>query len=447
MSSPALTLDPKTELFRDDFAANSADLPGAGLAWLDARRRRAMEAFEDSGMPTRRLEAWKYTDLAAALESVLEPATPYRGTGGERDAAHDPFAGINAMRVTLINGFLHFIGGSPLAEEIDVVDLAEISARTPEWVKQHLGARAAEADQTLGAASLALMRGGLAIRVRSGTAKPLLPLHLRCVSAGRGQPLMSHTRILLVLEEGAALDLYESHGGWSEEQVLTNLGFEIVLKRGARLNHVRLQEEPASVLHVASVGADLSKSAYYRALLVTLGARLSRLDMNVRLSEPGAEAIIHSVTALGEEAHGDITTVLDHASPHTNSRQLFKSVLDGRARAVSQGRVIVRQGAVKADSHQLFKSLLLSPRAEADAKPELEIYADDVQCGHGTAIGALDADALFYLRSRGIPENEARALLVRAFLEDAIGDFAEETVHDALWQRIDTILADMGEVA
>jgi Fe-S cluster assembly protein SufD len=227
--------------------------------------------------------------------------------------------------------------------------------------------------------------------------------------------------------------------------MLVNLGVEIVLKRGARLNHVRLQEEPASVLHVATVGASLGRDARYRAMLANLGARLSRVDVNVRLAEPGAEALLHSVTVLGEEAHGDVTTVMDHASPHTSSRQMFKSVLDGRARSVAQGRVTVRPGAVKSDSHQLFKSLLLSPRAEADAKPELEIFADDVICGHGTAIGALDANALFYLRSRGIAESEARTLLVRAFLEDAIEGFTEAAAHDALWQRIDPILAGMGE--
>ena len=139
-----------------------------------------------------------------------------------------------------------------------------------------------------------------------------------------------------------------------------------------------------------------------------------------------------------------MTTVMDHATPHTTSRQLFKSVVGGRGRSVNQGRVLVREGAVKSDSHQLFKALLLSPRAEADAKPELEIFADDVVCGHGTAIGSLDEDALFYLRSRGIAEGEAKGLLIRAFLEDAIEGLAVESVHDALWQRIDASLASLG---
>jgi Fe-S cluster assembly protein SufD len=175
-----------------------------------------------------------------------------------------------------------------------------------------------------------------------------------------------------------------------------------------------------------------------------MGARLSRVDMNVKLAAEGAHARLHNIAVLNSGI-ADITTVMDHAAPHTTSRQLFKSVVGGRGRSVNQGRVSVRKGALKSDSHQLFKALLLSPRAEADAKPELEIFADDVICGHGTAIGALDADALFYLRARGIPEDEAKGLLIRAFLEDAIEGFGNGEVHDALASRIDESLAVLGQ--
>ncbi len=438
----AFSVDPKTEIFWNDFAANAADLPGAGLAWLEGRRAAAIEAFSESGMPTRRVEAWKYTDLAGALEGGLEPATPFRTTPVEAGALADPFARLNPSRVALVDGYLHYIGGKTLPEEIDVVDLAQLSARTPRWVEDHLGKAAVAADQPLGAASLALMRGGVAMRVRAG-ACVATPLHLHVINPMRGRSVMTHTRVLLVLEEGASLTLLESHVGDGGEQMLANLGMELVLAAGAKLTHVRLQAEAPASLHVTSVGATLARDAEYRALFAHLGARMSRLDMNVRLTAPGADAAIRSVTVLGREAHADMTTVMDHASPRTKSRQLFKSVLGGRARSVSQGRVTVREGAVKSDSHQLFKALLLGPRAEADAKPELEIYADDVVCGHGTAIGALDMDALFYLRSRGIPEDEARGVLVRAFLEDALEGFTEPAIHDALWTAIDSALAEV----
>ena len=438
----AFRVDPKTEMFWNDFAANAADLPGAGLAWLDGRRVAAIEAFASGGMPTRRMEAWKYTDLAGALEAELEAATPFRATPIEIGALADPFAAVRPSRVALVDGYLHYIGGTALPEEIDVVDLAQLSARTPGWVEEHLGIGAAAADQPLGAASLALMRGGVAIRVRAG-AKIATPLHLHVINPERGRSVMTHARVLLVLEEGASLTLLESHVGEGGGQMLANLGTELVLGVNAKLTHIRLQAEAPNSLHVTSVGATLARDAQYRALFAHLGAKMSRVDMNVRLTAPGADAAIRSVTVLGREAHADMTTVIDHAAPHTKSRQLFKSVLGGRARSVSQGRVTVREGAVKSDSHQLFKALLLGPRAEADAKPELEIYADDVVCGHGTAIGALDMDALFYLRSRGVPEGEARGLLVRAFLEDALEGFAEPAIHAALWAAIDAALSDV----
>ena len=433
------SIDPKTSLFCDDFAANAADLPGAGLNWLESRRSAAIEAFARNGMPTRHVEAWKYTDIAAALGSDLEPATAFRAGADVPEESAEVFSPAGATVITLVNGYLHLIGGTELSGSVDVVDLAQLSVRTPEWVEQHLGLHAAAADQALGAASLALMRGGVAIRVRAG-ARDLPPLHLNFVNPIRGHGLMSHARVLLFLEDGASLDLIETHSGGGEDSLLVNLGMEIVLRKGARLTHSRIQEEIGRTLHVTSIGAELSQNARYRALIANLGERLSRVDMNVRLIEPDAEATLRSVTALDGESHADITTVMDHLAPHTTSRQLFKSVLGGRARSVSQGKVTVREGAVKSDSHQLFKALLLGKRAEADAKPELEIFADDVVCGHGTAIGALDDDALFYLRSRGIAERQARALLIRAFLEEVIEGFAEGAVRDALWKRIDRVL-------
>jgi Fe-S cluster assembly protein SufD len=429
MTALAFRRDSKPDFVQEDFARNRSSLPGAGLAWLDARRRAAMEAFAATGIPTRRVEAWKYTDLANALESELEPATPFSGTLDEENA----FAASDA-HLLLVNGFLH---RTRSANGLDIVDLGTLGI-VPAWVEENLGLMAAGRDQPLGAASLALMRGGVAVRVRERAT-----LHLDFLNPAHDRGAASHCRVLLVLEEGAQLSLLETHRGESAHQTLANIGMELVLKPGARLEHVRVQAEASNALHVTSLGARLEREAEYRALYAALGAQLSRLDVNVQLAAAGAHATLHNIAVLNAGI-ADVTTVMDHATPHGTSRQLFKSVVGGRGRAVNQGRVVVREGAVKSDSHQLFKALLLSPRAEADAKPELEIFADDVVCGHGTAIGSLDEDALFYLRSRGIPENEAKGLLIRAFLEDAIEGLANEAVHDALWQRIDASLISLG---
>lgn len=420
------------DLFLEDFAAHKANLPGAGLTWLDKRRAEAMAAFAATGVPTRRVEAWKYTDLSSFIGERLTPAARIRELGETAGA----FAEIPGMRLVFAGGYLNAIH-EPEAG-VETVDLSTIDASTPGWVKDHLGLLAAGRKQPLGAASLALMRSGAAIRVRSQNAA----LHLDFVNPLRRGDFVSHSRVLIVIEEGASLRLMESHTGEGTDQTLANLGMEFVLMPGAKLEHVRLQAEASSVRHVTSIGAKLGRGAGYRALYAALGAHLSRLDVVVCLEGEGAEADLRNIAA-PHAGIADITTVMDHASPHTTSRQLFKSVVGGSGRSVNQGRVLVREGAVKSDSHQLFKALLLSPRAECDAKPELEIFADDVVCGHGTAIGALDDNALFYLRSRGIPDSEAKELLIQAFLEDAIGDFVDPAVHSALWQQLDSALKAM----
>ena len=432
MTALAIKQALEPDLFQEDFAAHVASLPGAGLSWLDTRRAEAMTAFASTGVPTRRVEAWKYTDLSSFIGETLAPAVRIREPAETAGA----FAEIPGMRLVFAGGFLHAV--HEMETGVETVDLSMIDSSTPGWVRDHLGLLAAGSEQPLGAASLALMRSGAAIRVRA----PNAALHLDFLNPLRRGDFVSHSRVLIVIEEGSSLRLMESHTGEGTDQTLANLGMEFVLMPGAKLEHVRLQAEASSVRHVTSIGARLGRRAEYRALYAALGAHVSRLDAVIRLEGEGAEANLRNIAA-PHDGIADITTVMDHASPHTTSRQLFKSVVGGTGRSVNQGRVLVREGAVKSDSHQLFRALLLSPRAECDAKPELEIFADDVICGHGTAIGALDDDALFYLRSRGIPEPEAKELLIQAFLEDAIGDFVDPAVHSALWQQLDGALKAM----
>jgi Fe-S cluster assembly protein SufD len=431
MTALDLRLNPAADPFQEDFAAHATGLPGAGLAWLDARRLRAIGAFARTGVPNRRVEAWKFTDLASLLEGDLEPAAGFQGEVEDENL----FGTVPGARTLLVDGLLQEVTE---AGGLELADLSTLGDATPDWVSANLGVLAAGAEQPMGAASLALMRGGVAIRVRNSQV-----LHLDFIKAPREHDSVSHTRVLIVIEEGVSLRLLESHTGQGGSQSLSNLGMEVVLKPGAKLEHVRLQAEGPAALNITSIGTTLARDAEYRALYAAMGARLSRLDIDVRLTEPGAHAMLHNVAILGSGI-ADTTTVMDHSAPHTASRQLFKSVVGGRGRAVNQGRVAVRKGAVKSDSHQLFKALLLSPRAEADAKPELEIFADDVVCGHGTAIGALDADALFYLRARGIPEQEAKGLLIRAFLDEAVEGFGDESVRDALMHRLDAAFAQLG---
>jgi Fe-S cluster assembly protein SufD len=340
-----------------------------------ARKAEAAALVEAVGVPHRRMEEWKYSDLRAAL--------------GE--------AGIGKV-VAQWN-----VGNLPAGME--VFDLSEPNA--PDWVRTHF---AQASGNVMSAASLVLSAGGVALRLRKGVmASDVLKIDFTGVG---------HVRGLLVLEEGASLTMLEGAGLTD----FRNVGFEIVLGRNARLEHVRISPEARDAVLVEEASVRIAATGVYRAHFADFGGKLSRMELDVALEGEGAEAHLSGVAVLGGKRHSDVTSRIVHAVGATISSQLFKHVVGGTSRAVYQGKITVAKGAVGSDSRQSAKALLLSAGAEADLKPELEILADDVKCSHGAAIGDLDADSLFYLRARGIEEGEARGLLLQAFLEDAVAE-------------------------
>lgn len=363
--------------------------------WLKQRRDEAIKTLEARDIPHRRIEDWKYTDLKPSLADL----------GGTVAAATAAWS----------------LGTIP--EGVALFDLADLS-NAPDWVRTHLGKAAAA--EIMPAASLALAHGGFALHVARGQA---IAEPVRATVSGVG-----NVRALIVLDEGASLTLIETQDSLG---AFRNMGFEIVIGADATFTHVRLGAAAVKSVLVEDVAVRVARGATYRAHLLNQGSELSRLTLRATLKEPGASAIISGVSVLGGTSHADVTTHIYHASPQTQSEQLFKHVVGGRGRAVYQGKITVAEGADKSDSRQTAKALLLGERAEADLKPELEIFADDVKCAHGAAVGDLDADSLFYLRSRGIPENEARNMLLRAFLREAVDVIANESIRDAVWQSVE----------
>lgn len=362
----------------------------APVSTLDERRAKAREDFRASGLPSRRVEDWKYSDLKIAL-----------GDGG---------FGEDQARACV---------GVP--KGVEQFDLS--SGRPPAWVRDYLGTLTKNAVSD---ASLAFARDGIALRVPPHSAiKESLIVDL----SGPG-----HVRVLLVLEAGASLTVLEAN----ELVGPRNAGIEIVLGAGATLEHVRIAKAGAAV-QVEEIALSLAAGARYRAHLADFGSKLSRTELHVMLEGEGAEVHLSGVSVL-DGKHADVTTHVTHASGKTLSTQLFKYVAAGPARGIYQGKVTVAQGANGADSRQTAKGLLLGNRAEIDLKPELEILADDVKCAHGAAVGDLDTESLFYLRSRGIPEAEARALLMRAFIGDAVEQIEDEAVRASIWQAVDAAL-------
>jgi Fe-S cluster assembly protein SufD len=367
-------------------------------AVLEKRRADAGAAFRAAGIPHRRIEDWKYSDLRARIDDAQ--ATEMRSA---------PWV----------------LGAVPAG--VEVVDLAK--ADLPEWVTRSLGT--VSTHGAMDSAALAFGSGGLAMRVSRNVPEPV---RLEFVGTG-------HARLLVVLEAGAAVTLVETH---APDTGLRNIASELVLGEGARLAHIRLAAEAPSGVTVGSIAAALDERADYCGHYTNFGAELSRVDTNIMLKGKGASARLSGVDVLSGSTHSDVTTHVDHAVGHTTSTQLFKKVAGGKARSVYQGKVTVRQGADGSDSRQTAKGLLLSERAEIDLKPELEIFADDVKCAHGAAVGDLDPDSLFYLRARGVPEAEARNLLVHAFVADAVEAIENDDLRSDVLARIEAALVRAG---
>ncbi len=366
------------------------------LGLPEARRNEAAALFRARGVPHRRIEEWKYSDLKAAL--------------GEK--------GLGAVLAEWLVG--------NLPSGVEIFDLAQ--PNPPAWVMAHV---ARPTRNVMNAASLALSVGGVAFRIPKGAAIAD-PLRVDFTGAG-------HVRGLLVLEEGASLSLVEGVG----VSDFRNVGFEIVLGENSSLEHVRISPDAGEAVLVEEADVRIASGAHYRAHFASFGSKLSRMELEIALEGERAQAHLSGVSVLDGKRHSDVTTHVIHRHGNTVSTQLFKHVAGGTSRAVYQGKVTVAKGANGSDSNQTAKALLLGDGAEADLKPELEIFADDVKCAHGAAVGDLDAESLFYLRARGIPETEARGLLLHAFLEDAVAQIANTDQRERVRTELLTALKAM----
>lgn len=383
-------------------------LPGdAGL------RDRAAASLREHGLPTVRQEAWRYTNLRPLADlPFAEPAGAVDAAAGL--AARLPV--LDAPRLVLVNGRLRSdLSRIEGLEHVAVTGFADAPALTP-----------VPDDAPLAALNTMLAEDGVVIDV-TGEGGMLMLASLGTEIAGSA--VAFHPRHRIRVAAGASLVLLEVTLG--EGAYLHNPVVDVDVAAGGHLTHVRLQQESAAAFHLATIFAAVAESATYDFFTLNLGARLARCELRARLTGTGATVHMDGAQMLDGQQLGDITTVVAHDAPSCASRQTVKNVLSGRSRGVFQGRIEVARVAQKTDGYQMNQALLLSPEAEIDSKPQLQIYADDVKCSHGATVGALDADQLFYLRSRGVPENEARGILVRAFMTEAL-----ETVPDATLRQV-----------
>jgi Fe-S cluster assembly protein SufD len=297
-----------------------------------------------------------------------------------------------------------------------------------------LGALAPMADHPMTALNTLMFEDGLFLDVPAGVDGG--HLELLSIAVDPGRPFAFHPRHVIRLGAGAKLTLLETAMGGGA-QYLHNPVFEIDLAEGAVLTHGRAQGEGDAAFHLSIIHARIAAEARYDTMAVSAGARLARMEIHAALTGPKASCHMNTAQLAAGRALVDTTTALDHAAPDCASRQTCKTVLAGQSRGVFQGKILVRREAQKTDGYQMNQALLLSEDAEMDSKPQLEIYADDVKCSHGATIGALDADSLFYLRSRGVPADQARSMLVQAFLHEAFEGLEDDTLRDALTAAVD----------
>ncbi len=427
MSTTAQALD----AYQTAFEQRTRDSVDA--AALAQQRAKAWSTFAASGFPSTRDEDWKYTNLRRLLRRkfTAPAATPAEIEAVQLDG--QIIVVPDASRLVFVDG----VFAPRLSTESPgcAVSLATI-LRNRDHASQAVFDRVIDIDQhRFGALNTAMFTDGALVTVPPGQ-RELTAVYLVFVSTGNGASLAIHPRIQVTVGAGSNLRLVEHHISLDAADNFVNTICEISLENGARAEHIRLQDEAEKGFSIAGMHVRQARDSEFVSHNYCLGGTLTRNDVTVLLEEPGASCTLNGLFMAGASQHVDNHVRVDHLAMHTRSEQNYRGVADGRARGVYNGKVIVHVGADKTDAVQSSKNLLLSDAAEIDTKPELEIYADDVKCRHGATVGQLDADALFYLRSRGIDLETSRALLTYAFAEDIVAKVGVSAIRERLDTRI-----------
>ncbi|MBV9926633.1 MAG: Fe-S cluster assembly protein SufD [Acidobacteria bacterium] len=405
------------DAFRE-FAASREGEP----AWVGRLREGAFGYFEELGFPTTDEEDWKYTNVAPLVRKAFPPAA--LGRDEVEVVGVETFVSAEAgrSRLVFVNGVYspEHSSREALPPEVTVEELgAALAGEHGEVLWNHLGRLSGERGNAFEALNAAFLGGGALLRVPKGVVVEA-PVQLLFLTAPGETEAATFPRVLVVAERDSRLDLIETHASTADAEYLTDAVVEVFVGEGARVTHYKVQDEAGSAYHVAATRAEVSKDGTYDLTTVTLGARLSRHEIEVVLTSPGAACHVDGLYLVGDGQHADTHSLIEHREPDCASRQTYKGILDGKSRAVFNGRVYVHEGARGTDAQQSNKNLLLSTDARVDTKPQLEIYNDDVKCAHGATVGQLEEEELFYLLSRGLHPDLARNLLTYGFAEEIV---------------------------
>lgn len=432
------------EGYVSQFEAGRDTLPGSG--WVHKLRDDAFDRYRTNGLPHRRVEEYKYTDLKARMSEAYPPA-PALGeaiTLDQVEARLSRLAAIDCHRLVVVDGNYRpeISDLSGLGGKVEVMPLAEALSNPSQAFKGTLGHANPQDSDSLVALNTALMGGGVVLSVAD---KAMIgkPLHIIHVFASKSAASAT-TRNVVTVGAGATVTLLESYVAHSDAPCQRNCVTELIAADGATVDHIKYQDENPETAHLATWMTRLGAEVTYRAFQFSTGAAFARNQVFVRFAGEGSTSHVSGAVMAGGKQHNDTTLVVDHAVPACESREFNKLVLGGEAQGIVQCKVNVHRDAQKSDGHQMAHAMMLSETAEFDSKPELEIFADDVVCGHGSTSGQVDEDLLFYLRARGIPDKQARAILVSAFIGEAIDKVEHEEIRAAFLDIANEWLASEG---
>jgi len=417
-----------------DFTGTDIGSDAPGPDWLRHLRQSAASRFGEIGFPTRRNEEWRFTNVSPIAEIPFNLATKAQSELTPDALRPFTYAGMGGTQIVFVNGhFAANLSSQSFPTGVVVGSLSAAMENDPALLEAHLGRSAQFSSQAFVALNTAALEDGAFVHIQGGVVVDE-PIHLLFVSTAESGPTVSHPRTLILADENCQATLVESYTGPANHVYFTNAVTEIVAAENSVIDHYKVQRESAKAYHTATMQVQLARSANFSSHSIGLGGQLVRNDMNAYLGGEGIECTLNGVYLGKDRQVIDNHTSIDHAMPRCNSHEIYKGILNGHSRGIFNGKIFVREDAQKTDAKQTNQTLLLSPNAQIDTKPQLEIFADDVKCTHGATIGQLNAEALFYLQARGISKDDARSLLTYAFASDIVSRIKVEAIRSQLDQ-------------
>jgi Fe-S cluster assembly protein SufD len=417
------------EYYVGEHASLKGTLPGNDVSWLTQHREQALQSFGEMGFPNTRIEDWKYTNVRPIEKRQFRLSQDSDAEVDAQTLKRFLFADLPCHLMVFVDGRFSasLSDTSNLPKGLVFKDLATALKDHNDLMQTHLGSTTDVSRNGFAAMNMAFMNDGALIKIDANTSVDL-PIHLVFIGSGRQSEITNQMRILVVAGTSAQARIIENYVSLKDEVYFNNITTEVKLAANSNIEHYKIQQESLKSFHVAELQVEQDSDSTFTSYSFSLGAQIARNDIHSSMNAEGTTCNLYGLYVINGKQHTDFHTLVDHAKPHGTSNEIYKGILDGHSRAVFNGRVYVHPNAQKSDAQQSNKNLLLSKDAEIDTKPQLEIYADDVKCAHGATVGQLDENMLFYLRSRGIDNDSAHALLTYGFAHDIIEKMSLEPI-------------------